>query len=131
MFFQLITTIFKLIRHINKTNVLTKFHGWSKIVTSKVFTRKTAQPPGGHVFQRTGTIFAPNQHIIKTSILGKLHEDWTSNVTSTVFTSFELGRGIIRTNLWTKFHGDQTRKVASSVFTSQNVDDGRRTTDKR
>ncbi|KAH3790507.1 hypothetical protein DPMN_168709 [Dreissena polymorpha] len=40
----------------NKTNVLTNFHDdWAKIVTSRVFTRKTARPTGGHVFQRTGT----------------------------------------------------------------------------
>ncbi|KAH3789234.1 hypothetical protein DPMN_167409 [Dreissena polymorpha] len=56
--FSPIWTIFELIRDINKTNVLTKFHDdWAKIVTSRVFTRNTAPPPGGHVFQRTGTIF--------------------------------------------------------------------------
>ncbi|KAH3843463.1 hypothetical protein DPMN_116981 [Dreissena polymorpha] len=48
------------------------FHNdWAKIVTSRVFTRNTALPPGGHVFQRTGTIFELNQHIIKTNILAK------------------------------------------------------------
>ncbi|KAH3845276.1 hypothetical protein DPMN_087551 [Dreissena polymorpha] len=35
-----------------------------KIVTSRVFTRNTAPPPGGHIFQQTGTIFKLNQHII-------------------------------------------------------------------
>ncbi|KAH3739928.1 hypothetical protein DPMN_046618 [Dreissena polymorpha] len=49
------------------------------------------------------------------NILTKLHEDWASNVTSTVFTSFELSRGINGTNALAKFHEDQTR---------QNVDDG-------
>ncbi|KAH3879863.1 hypothetical protein DPMN_003771 [Dreissena polymorpha] len=50
-------TIFKLVREINKTNVLTNIHDdWAKIVTSRVFTRKTASPTGGHVFQWTGTI---------------------------------------------------------------------------
>ncbi|KAH3781807.1 hypothetical protein DPMN_159714 [Dreissena polymorpha] len=89
-----IWTIFELIRDINETNVLTKFHDdWAKL--------KTASPPGGHVFQRTGTIFELNQHIIKTNILKKLHEDWASNVTSTIF---ELSRGIIGTNVLTKFH---------------------------
>ncbi|KAH3750570.1 hypothetical protein DPMN_185097 [Dreissena polymorpha] len=45
------------VRDINKTNVLTHFHDdWAKIVTSRVFTRKTAPPTGGQVFQRTGTI---------------------------------------------------------------------------
>ncbi|KAH3784217.1 hypothetical protein DPMN_162170 [Dreissena polymorpha] len=72
----------------------------------------TAPPPGGHVFQRTGTIFEVNQHIIETNI-------------------FELSRGTIVTNVLTKFHEDRTINVASRVFTRQNVDDGRRTTDKR
>ncbi|KAH3797553.1 hypothetical protein DPMN_151136 [Dreissena polymorpha] len=56
--FSPIWTIFELVRDINKTNVLTKFHDdWAKIVTSIVFTRKTAPPTGGHVFQRTETTF--------------------------------------------------------------------------
>ncbi|KAH3845537.1 hypothetical protein DPMN_087818 [Dreissena polymorpha] len=87
--FSPIWTIFELIRDINKTNVLTKFHDdWAKTVTSRVFTRNTAPPP-----------------------------DWASNVTSTVFTSFELSRGIIWTNVLTKFHEDRIRNVASRVFT--------------
>ncbi|KAH3731217.1 hypothetical protein DPMN_057225 [Dreissena polymorpha] len=70
-------TVFELVRDSDKTNVLTKFHDdWAKIVTSRVFTRKTATQTSGHVFQRTGTTFKCNQHIIKTSILTKLHEDW-------------------------------------------------------
>ncbi|KAH3865983.1 hypothetical protein DPMN_029031 [Dreissena polymorpha] len=78
------------------------FHDdWAKIVTSRVFTRNTAPPPGGH-----------------------LHENLASNVTSTVFTI----RGINRTNVLTKFHEDRTINVASRVFTRQNVDDARRTT---
>ncbi|KAH3726233.1 hypothetical protein DPMN_052091 [Dreissena polymorpha] len=70
--FSPIWTIFELVQDINKTNVLTNFHdNWAKIVTSRVFTRflysqigKTASPTGGHVFQRTGTTFELNQHII-------------------------------------------------------------------
>ncbi|KAH3778304.1 hypothetical protein DPMN_179759 [Dreissena polymorpha] len=78
--------------YINKTNVWTNFHDdWAKIVTSKVFTRKTDPPTGGHVFQRTGTFFELNQHIIKANIL----------------TNFELGRDIIGTILLTKFHEDR------------------------
>ncbi|KAH3698898.1 hypothetical protein DPMN_073843 [Dreissena polymorpha] len=75
--------------HISKKpNVLTKFHDdWAKIVTSRVFTRNTAPPPGGQY--------------------------WASNVTSTVFTSFELSPGIIGTNVLTKFHEDRIRNVAS------------------
>ncbi|KAH3873635.1 hypothetical protein DPMN_036872 [Dreissena polymorpha] len=123
--FSQIWTIFELVRDINETSVLTKFHDdWAKIVTSRVFTRNTAPPPGGHVFQRTITIFELNQHIIKTNILTKLLEDWASNVTSTVF---ELSRGINGLNVLTKFHENQTINVASRVFTRQNVDDARRT----
>ncbi|KAH3818726.1 hypothetical protein DPMN_120451 [Dreissena polymorpha] len=84
--FSPIWTIFELVRHINKTNVLINFHDdWAKIVTSRVFTRKTAPPTGGHVFQWTGTTFELNQHIINTDI-------------------FKLDRDFIGTNLLTKFH---------------------------
>ncbi|KAH3835352.1 hypothetical protein DPMN_108703 [Dreissena polymorpha] len=122
-----IWTIFELVRDINKTNVLTNFHDdCAKIVTSGVLTRflysqigKTAPPTGGHVFQRTGTTFELNQHIIKANILTKLHEDWALNVTSTVFTIFELDRDFIVTKLLTKFHEDRTRNVASRVFTNK------------
>ncbi|KAH3849239.1 hypothetical protein DPMN_091635 [Dreissena polymorpha] len=111
--FSPIWTIVKLVRYINKTNVLTKFHDdWAKIVTSRV---KTAPPTGCPVFQRNETIFELNQHIIKTKFL--------------LFTSFKLDRGIIGTNLMTKCHEDRTRNVASRVFTSQMLTDGR-TTDK-
>ncbi|KAH3742411.1 hypothetical protein DPMN_049154 [Dreissena polymorpha] len=82
---------FQTVRNINKTNVLTNFHDdWTKIVTSRVFTRKT----GGHVFQRTGTTFELNQHIIKTNIL----------------TNFELDRNFIGMKLLTKFHEDRKNK---------------------
>ncbi|KAH3720051.1 hypothetical protein DPMN_062943 [Dreissena polymorpha] len=101
-FFSPYWTIFELVRDINKTNVLTKFHDdWAKL--------KTAPPTGGHVFQRTGTTLKLNQHIIKTNIL----------------TNFELDQGIIGTNLLTKFHEDRTRNVASRVFTNQMWTDGR------
>ncbi|KAH3774428.1 hypothetical protein DPMN_175810 [Dreissena polymorpha] len=74
--FSPIWTIFKLVRDINKTNVLTNFHDdWAKIVTSRVFTRKTAPPTGGHVFHRTKTTFELNQHIIKSNILTNFHEN--------------------------------------------------------
>ncbi|KAH3892230.1 hypothetical protein DPMN_016344 [Dreissena polymorpha] len=102
--FSPIWTIFELVRDINKSNVLTKFHDdWAKIVTSRVFTRNTAPPP-----------WRPY---------------WASNVTSTVFTSFKLSRGINGTNVLTIFHEDQTINVASRVFTRQmlTAHDGRRT----
>ncbi|KAH3821401.1 hypothetical protein DPMN_123165 [Dreissena polymorpha] len=71
------------------THVLTKFHEDRTInVTSRVLTRfaiyKTATPPGGHVFQSTGTIFKLVQDIIGTHVLSKFHEDWTINVASRV-----------------------------------------------
>ncbi|KAH3873667.1 hypothetical protein DPMN_036904 [Dreissena polymorpha] len=106
--------------YINKTNVLTNFHDdWANIVISIVFTRKTAPPTGGDVFQRTGTTFEFNQHIIKANIL----------------INFELDHNIIGTNLLTKFHEDRKINVASRVFTNKcgRTDDRRtdgRTTDK-
>ncbi|KAH3815887.1 hypothetical protein DPMN_144423 [Dreissena polymorpha] len=88
--------------YINKTNVLTKFHDdLANMVTSKVFTRKTAPPIGGHVFQRTGTTFELDQHIIAKNIL----------------TNFKLDRGFIGKNLLTKIHEDWTRNVALRAFT--------------
>ncbi|KAH3885166.1 hypothetical protein DPMN_009156 [Dreissena polymorpha] len=43
VFFSTIWTIFQLVRDINETNVLTKFHDdWAEIVTSRLFTRNSA-----------------------------------------------------------------------------------------
>ncbi|KAH3864072.1 hypothetical protein DPMN_027085 [Dreissena polymorpha] len=128
--FSPIPTIFKLVRDINKTNGKLPlytyrekcpahwrpcfftdpdhFHDdWTKIVTSRVFTRKTAPPTGGHVFQRIGTTFELNQDIIKTNIL----------------TNFELGRDFIGTKLLTKFHEDGTR---NQMLTDGRSYDGQR-----
>ncbi|KAH3849214.1 hypothetical protein DPMN_091610 [Dreissena polymorpha] len=124
--FQQTGPTFELNQHIIKTNILTifkldrciigtKFHeDRTRNVASRVFTRKTAPPTGGHVFQRNGTTFELNKHIVKTNIL----------------TNFELGRGIIGTNLLTKFHEDRTRNVTSRVFTNQMWTTDGRTTDK-
>ncbi|KAH3867343.1 hypothetical protein DPMN_030469 [Dreissena polymorpha] len=136
------TTIFKQFRGKNvtsrETNVLTKFHeDWTKNVTS----RKTAPPPGGHVFSPIWTIFELIRDINKTNVLTKFHDDWANSVTSRVFTrntapppgghlnqhiiktnilaNFELSRGIIGKNVLTKFHEDRIRNVASRVFTMQ------------
>ncbi|KAH3768514.1 hypothetical protein DPMN_169728 [Dreissena polymorpha] len=105
-------TTFKLNQHIIKTNILTNYMTigheifildqdiiGTNLLTSQI--TKTAPPTCGNVFQRTGTTFEHNQHIIKT----------------TIFTNFKLDRGIIRTRLLTKFHEDRTRNVASRVFT--------------
>ncbi|KAH3834700.1 hypothetical protein DPMN_108033 [Dreissena polymorpha] len=91
---------FKLDRGIIGTNLLTKLHeDQSRNVASRVFTRKTAPPSGGFVFQRTGTTFVLNQFFIKTNIL----------------TNFELDRGIIRTHVLTKFHEDRTRNIRNTA----------------
>ncbi|KAH3748744.1 hypothetical protein DPMN_183194 [Dreissena polymorpha] len=56
--FQANLTIFELIQDIVKTNLLTTFHqDWTINVASRVLTRKSAPPPGSHVFQPTGIIF--------------------------------------------------------------------------
>ncbi|KAH3853343.1 hypothetical protein DPMN_095865 [Dreissena polymorpha] len=78
-------------RDINETNVLTNIHDdWAKIVTSRVFTRNTAPPPGGHVFQGTGSIFELNQHIIYTNILTNFELNRTIYVAFGVFTRQKL-----------------------------------------
>ncbi|KAH3711748.1 hypothetical protein DPMN_071421 [Dreissena polymorpha] len=92
--FSPIWTIFELVRDINETNVLTKFHNdWAKIVTSRVFTRNTATPPGGHIFFNGPEPFLnstdisnilTNRGINGTNVLIKFHEDWTINVASSV-----------------------------------------------
>ncbi|KAH3729828.1 hypothetical protein DPMN_055806 [Dreissena polymorpha] len=111
--------------HIEKNALPTGSHVFSPIWTIKnsseisIKSMKTAPPTGGHVFQRTRTTFELNQHIIKTSILTKFHEDWAWNVTSTVLTSFELDRDIIGSKLLTKFHEDRKRNVTSRVFTNK------------
>ncbi|KAH3787906.1 hypothetical protein DPMN_166037 [Dreissena polymorpha] len=130
--FSLSWTIFKLVRDINKTNVLTNFHDdWAKIVSTRVFTRKTAPPTGGHFFQRTGPTFKLNQHIIKANISTTFHENWAKNVTSRVknapptgghvfspiWTIFELVRDINKTNVLTNFHDDWAKIV--TLFTRE------------
>ncbi|KAH3887264.1 hypothetical protein DPMN_011280 [Dreissena polymorpha] len=153
--FQRTGTICKLNRAIIENNNMTKLHeDWTINVTSRVLTSKTAPPPwrpysfrtnvltkfyyshigktvpppGVHVFQLTGTIFELSSDSIGTNVLTKFHEDLTIHVTPRIF---ELDQDIIGTNLLTKFHEDQTINVAARVLTRQNVDDGRRTTDKR
>ncbi|KAH3884412.1 hypothetical protein DPMN_008390, partial [Dreissena polymorpha] len=94
------------------TNLLTKFHeDLTRNVASRVFTRKTAPPTGGHVFQRTETTFELDQHIYDK------HFDTYLQGFAFFWTYFELDRGIIGTNLLTKFHENRTRNVASKVFT--------------
>ncbi|KAH3817236.1 hypothetical protein DPMN_118768 [Dreissena polymorpha] len=120
-----IGTIFELVPDIIGTNLLKKVHESPKInVPSTVLTRqiflthngrqtidkrlftcfhyihkKTAQPPGGHVFPPIMTIFElvrdiyklmfskQNMMIRKTYVLTQFHEDWTTNVTSRLNTA--------------------------------------------
>ncbi|KAH3815268.1 hypothetical protein DPMN_143790 [Dreissena polymorpha] len=65
--FPLITTIVTLNRHINKTNVLTKFHDdWPKNVT---FRKNDPLPPGGHVTRWIKTNFELNLGIQETRVV--------------------------------------------------------------
>ncbi|KAH3748178.1 hypothetical protein DPMN_182616 [Dreissena polymorpha] len=139
--FSPISTIFQLIRDINKTNVLTNFHGdWAKIVTSRVFTRENCHyihieknaPPTGHVF----SIHQLNQSKIVTSrvftrktapptgghLLTKFHEDGTRNVASTVFTSKCLQLDIQRTKTGHKSAPEQSEPDLSTGFPNDDDD---------
>ncbi|KAH3836730.1 hypothetical protein DPMN_110104 [Dreissena polymorpha] len=77
-------------------------------VTSRVFTRKTAPPLGGHFHDD----WAQNVTSIETNFLTKFHEDWTKNVTPIVFTCFHYmhlekiakpAGGQVFTPIWTIF----------------------------
>ncbi|KAH3728015.1 hypothetical protein DPMN_053960 [Dreissena polymorpha] len=69
--FKQTRTIFELTSRIKETNVLTKFHeDWTKNVTSRVLTSKTAPP----------------LDINKTNVLTKFHDEWGKSLTSRVFT---------------------------------------------
>ncbi|KAH3858611.1 hypothetical protein DPMN_101239 [Dreissena polymorpha] len=133
--FSPIPTIFKLIRDINKTNVLTNFHDdWAKIVTSRpkiwktanIHIEKNAPPTGGHVFSPILTIFelftrktAPptGGHVFQR--IGTTFDLNQDIIKTNILINFELGRDFIGTKLLTKFYEDGTRNVASRVFTSK------------
>ncbi|KAH3817258.1 hypothetical protein DPMN_118790 [Dreissena polymorpha] len=55
--FSPILTIFKLVRDINKTNVLTNFHDDWEENCHYIHIEKNAPPTGGHVFSPIWTIF--------------------------------------------------------------------------
>ncbi|KAH3746606.1 hypothetical protein DPMN_181015 [Dreissena polymorpha] len=114
--------------YIHKTNVLTKFHDhW----TNKCdFWRKTAPPPGGHVFQMFTTIFKLVRDIHITNAKNVTskekdhppggHEDWTKNVTSRLFTCFHYTCIHIEKTAPSPgghFHDDWAKIVTSRVFT--------------
>ncbi|KAH3806505.1 hypothetical protein DPMN_134825 [Dreissena polymorpha] len=139
--FQTTGTIFKHVQDIIRTNLLTKFHEDRTVnvasilghvfqptfhedrtinVASRQYTfiailEKNAPPPGGHVFQATGTIFKLFQNIIGTNLQTRFHDYWKINVASRekcpapgghVFqptgTILKLVQDIIRMNLLTK-----------------------------
>ncbi|KAH3822019.1 hypothetical protein DPMN_123788 [Dreissena polymorpha] len=122
--FSRIPTIFKLVRDINKTNVLTNFHDdWAKIVTSRVLTRflysqiKIAPPTGGHVFSPISTQLTSIEpmktapptggHVFQQ--IGTAFELNQDIIKTNILTNFELDRYFIGTKLLTKFHKDGTR----------------------
>ncbi|KAH3725470.1 hypothetical protein DPMN_051314 [Dreissena polymorpha] len=87
----------------------------------KPYKKKCPPPPGGHVFQATGTIFELVQDIIGTNLLTMFHDDQTFSMASRVLTwkcamppwqPYTIG-----TNLLTKFHEDRKINVASRVLT--------------
>ncbi|KAH3711204.1 hypothetical protein DPMN_070706 [Dreissena polymorpha] len=96
-------------QYIIRTNVLKIFHEhWTINMNSRVLTRKTAQPPGGHINQQTATI---------ANVLTKFHVDWNINVTSRMKTAAPPGgheNYIIDTNILTKFHEDCTINLTST-----------------
>ncbi|KAH3887441.1 hypothetical protein DPMN_011458 [Dreissena polymorpha] len=135
--------VFLPIRTIFELN-LTKFNEdrmkfWDRPKNDGVFPcfhyihiEKTAPPSGGHVFSPIWTIFLLVRDINETNVLTKFHDNWAKIVTSRVSTRNTAPPPSINgTNVLTKFHEDQTINVASRVVTRQNVDDGRRTTDKK
>ncbi|KAH3882074.1 hypothetical protein DPMN_006005 [Dreissena polymorpha] len=104
--FSLIWTIFKLVRDINKTNVLTIFHDdWANIVTSRVLTRKTTPPTGGHSVH----IFSIYTYREKCPPTGGHVFDRSG--------PFKFVRDINKTNALTNFHDDLAKIVTSRVLT--------------
>ncbi|KAH3804665.1 hypothetical protein DPMN_132953 [Dreissena polymorpha] len=118
-----IRTIFELNRHIQETNILTKFHAnWAKNVSSRLFTclhyihiEKTAPPPWRPLLQtkcgrtdgqgtKTNPKTSPEQsEINKTNLLTKktAPPNWQPY--------------IYKTNLFTKFHDEWAKNVTSKV----------------
>ncbi|KAH3860376.1 hypothetical protein DPMN_023274 [Dreissena polymorpha] len=106
--FPLIWTIYELIRHIQKTHVVTKFHDvWTKNVTS----REKLPAPWWPCFSPIWTIFELVRDINETNVLTKFHDDWAKIVTSRVFTMNTAPPP------GGHFHDDWAKIVTSRVFT--------------
>ncbi|KAH3748106.1 hypothetical protein DPMN_182543 [Dreissena polymorpha] len=90
-------------------NVLTDFHDYfihiQHIIQTNILTKKNAPPPGGHVFQETGTIFE------------LFHDDRTINMASRVLTR-KMPRPL---GGHAKFHDDRTITVVSNVLIRKNA----------
>ncbi|KAH3877698.1 hypothetical protein DPMN_001574 [Dreissena polymorpha] len=88
------------------------------IIHTNILTKKNAPPPGGHVYQATGTIFELVQDIIGKNLLTKFHDDRKINMASRVLTRRPY---IVWTNRLTKFYDDWTINVASRVHIGKNA----------
>ncbi|KAH3889344.1 hypothetical protein DPMN_013398 [Dreissena polymorpha] len=90
---------------------------------------KTVPPPGGHVFQPTGTTFELVQDIIRTYDLNKFHEDWTKKLTSRENSPpadrnhFKLIQDIIRTYVLTQFHEEVVTRKTAALHGTGNIFD--------
>ncbi|KAH3801564.1 hypothetical protein DPMN_155219 [Dreissena polymorpha] len=126
-----------------RTNVLTKFHkDWTINVNSIELTRKNALQPGGHAFQRTGTILKLSPEIMRENVLTKKNATPPTNFRTNVMTKFhkdlsikppgghvfqrtgpnlELSPDIIGKNVLTKFHEDWTKNLTSWVLKKKNA----------
>ncbi|KAH3710438.1 hypothetical protein DPMN_069920 [Dreissena polymorpha] len=136
--FSPIPTIFKLVRDINKTNVLTNFHDdCAKIVTSRVFTREKCPAHWRPCFFTDLDHFRTRLRHQMNQCSDQPHDDWAKIVTSRVLTRKTAPptgghclQDLIGTKLLTKFHEDGTGNVASRVFTSKCLRTDGHTTDK-
>ncbi|KAH3805216.1 hypothetical protein DPMN_133513 [Dreissena polymorpha] len=98
---------------------------------------KNAKPPGGHIFQATGTMFENIQDIIGTYLLTMFHDYSTIIMAFRVLTRlprpigghvfpptgtiFKLIQDMIGTNRLTKFCDDRTINVTSRVLIKKNA----------
>ncbi|KAH3695528.1 hypothetical protein DPMN_082988 [Dreissena polymorpha] len=114
--FSPIPTIFKFVRDINKTNVLTNFHDdWANIVTSRpnrenchyLHIEKNAPPTDGHVFFTDLDHFPTRpRHQLNQLLTRKTAPPTGGHVFQRIGTTFKLNKDIIKTNILTKLHED-------------------------
>ncbi|KAH3797586.1 hypothetical protein DPMN_151169 [Dreissena polymorpha] len=108
--FSPIPTIFKLVRAINKTNVLTNCQDFGQTLENcnYIHIEINAPPTGGHVFSPISTIFElPNKencpaHWRPCFSTDQIHFELNQDIIKTnILTNFELGRDFIGTKLLT------------------------------